>query len=135
MSLDKPLTRNVRPERAPTDLREYEANGGYQALHQTVGKLSSADCLQLIKDSNIPHIALDLTRARQPECFEVTIICKPSPFSTSSTMGWKLKDFIDKYPVVPFGVVPGTKTDFGVAIILNMQPWRTQYEEDMGKLV
>ncbi len=53
MSLDRPLTRNVRADRAPTDMPGYEANGGYQALHQTIGKLSPADCLQIVKDSNL----------------------------------------------------------------------------------
>ena len=53
MSLSTPLTRNVRADKAPTDFAAYEANGGYQALHTAVGKLSPADCLQIIKDSNL----------------------------------------------------------------------------------
>ena len=53
MTLDRPLTRNVRPDRAPTGLAAYQANGGYQALRMTVGKKSPADCLQIIKDSNL----------------------------------------------------------------------------------
>lgn len=53
MSLDKPLTRNVRADKAPTDLAAYEANGGYQALYSTIGKRSPADCLQILKDSNL----------------------------------------------------------------------------------
>ncbi|MEH6518605.1 MAG: NADH-quinone oxidoreductase subunit NuoF [Halioglobus sp.] len=53
MSLSTPLTRNVRADKAPTDFEAYEANGGYQALHSAVGKLSPADCLQIIKDSNL----------------------------------------------------------------------------------
>ena len=53
MTLDHPLTRNVRPDRAPTGLAAYQANGGYQALRMTVGKKSPADCLQIIKDSNL----------------------------------------------------------------------------------
>ncbi len=52
-NFDRPLTRNVRPDRAPTDMRAYEANGGYRALHDTIGKRSPADCLQIIKDSNL----------------------------------------------------------------------------------
>ncbi|MEM1189305.1 MAG: NADH-quinone oxidoreductase subunit NuoF [Pseudomonadota bacterium] len=51
--LDRPLTRNVRPDLMPTDFAAYEANGGYRALHNTIGKLSPADCLQIIKDSNL----------------------------------------------------------------------------------
>ncbi len=53
MSLDLPLTRNVRPDRFPTDLAAYEANGGYRGLRAAVGKLSPAQCLQVIKDSNL----------------------------------------------------------------------------------
>ncbi len=53
MSLDRPLTRNVRPDKSPTDMAAYEANGGYQGLRATMGKLSPADCLQIIKDSNL----------------------------------------------------------------------------------
>ena len=51
--LDRPLTRNVRPDRAPTDMAAYEANGGYRGLRGAMGKLSPADCLQIIKDSNL----------------------------------------------------------------------------------
>ncbi len=53
MSLDRPLTRNVRPDKAPTNMAAYEANGGYQGLHAAMGKLSPGDCLQIIKDSNL----------------------------------------------------------------------------------
>ena len=53
MSLDRPLTRNVRPDKSPTDMAAYEANGGYQGLRAAMGKLSQADCLQIIKDSNL----------------------------------------------------------------------------------
>ncbi|MEH6569672.1 MAG: NADH-quinone oxidoreductase subunit NuoF [Halioglobus sp.] len=52
-TLDKPLTRNVHADRRPTDLAAYEANGGYQGLRSAMGKLSPADCLQIIKDSNL----------------------------------------------------------------------------------
>jgi NADH-quinone oxidoreductase subunit F len=52
-SLDKPLTRNVHPDRRPTDFAAYEANGGYRGLRAAMGKLSPADCLQIIKDSNL----------------------------------------------------------------------------------
>jgi NADH-quinone oxidoreductase subunit F len=51
--LTKPLTRNVRPDRAPTDMAAYEANGGYRGLHAAVGKLSPEECLQILKDSNL----------------------------------------------------------------------------------
>ena len=50
---DRPLTRNVRPDRVPTDLAAYEANGGYAALRKVMGNLSPGECLQIIKDSNL----------------------------------------------------------------------------------
>lgn len=53
MSLDLPLTRNVRDDRSPTDLSAYEANGGYQGLKAAIANYSPADCLQIIKDSNL----------------------------------------------------------------------------------
>ena len=51
--LDRPLTRNVRPDRAPTDMAAYEANGGYRGLRRAIGELSPADCLQIIEDSKL----------------------------------------------------------------------------------
>ena len=51
--LDRPLTRNVHPDRRAIDMTAYEANGGYRGLHSAIGKLSPADCLQIIKDSNL----------------------------------------------------------------------------------
>jgi NADH-quinone oxidoreductase subunit F len=53
VSLTTPLTRNVRPDRRPTDMAAYEANGGYQGLRAAVGKLSPEECLQVLKDSNL----------------------------------------------------------------------------------
>jgi len=51
--LDKPLTRNVHADRRPVNLESYEANGGYQGLRSTIGRLSPADCLHIIQDSNL----------------------------------------------------------------------------------
>ena len=53
MSLDLPLTRNVNADRAPTDFAAYEANGGYLGLRAAVGKMTPAECLEIIKDSNL----------------------------------------------------------------------------------
>ncbi len=53
MNLDRPLTRNIRPDRTPTGMAAYEANGGYNALHDAMGKLSPQDCLKIIQDSNL----------------------------------------------------------------------------------
>lgn len=51
--LTRPLTQNVRDDGAPTDLEAYQRNGGYQALQATIGKREPADCLQILKDSNL----------------------------------------------------------------------------------
>lgn len=60
--MDLPLTRNVTADRRPIDLAAYEANGGYQGLQRALGGavgadvgsvMSPADCLQVIKDSNL----------------------------------------------------------------------------------
>ncbi len=49
---ERPLTRNVRPDRRPTDLAAYEANGGYRGLRAALD-MAPADCLQVITDSNL----------------------------------------------------------------------------------
>ncbi|MFK8046860.1 MAG: NADH-quinone oxidoreductase subunit NuoF [Halioglobus sp.] len=51
--LDKPLTRNVHPDKRPVNMAGYEANGGYQGLRGAMGKLSPAQCLKIIQDSNL----------------------------------------------------------------------------------
>lgn len=48
-----PLTANINAARDAVDLHAYEANVGYQALRKTLSELSPADCLQLVKDSNL----------------------------------------------------------------------------------
>jgi len=53
VSSDRPLTRNVRPDRSPTDLAAYRAGGGYCALHDTIGRRTPAECLEVIKDSGL----------------------------------------------------------------------------------
>ncbi|MFT7288351.1 MAG: NADH-quinone oxidoreductase subunit F [Halieaceae bacterium] len=52
-ALDRPLTRNVRADQSPTDFTAYVANGGYQALHSTIDQRTPAECLQILKDSNL----------------------------------------------------------------------------------
>jgi len=52
MSLTRPLTRNVRDDRRPTDMAAYEANGGYLGLRAALAQ-SPEDCLQVLKDSNL----------------------------------------------------------------------------------
>ncbi len=51
--MDKPLTKNIAPGKPPTDLTAYESNGGYEALRRTIGKLSAAEVLDIVKESNL----------------------------------------------------------------------------------
>ncbi len=48
-----PLTRNIHPDRRPTDMAAYTANAGYEGLRKTIPRLSPADCLQTVKDSQL----------------------------------------------------------------------------------
>ena len=50
---DLPLTRNVRADLSPTDMAAYEANGGYRGLRKALSSMSPADCLVVIKDSDL----------------------------------------------------------------------------------
>lgn len=51
--MNRPLTENIAQGRPPVDLKAYENNGGYQAVRDTLGKLSPAEVLEIIKDSNL----------------------------------------------------------------------------------
>ena len=49
---DKPLTKNITIGK-PTDLTAYEANGGYSAVRDAIGRLSASDVLDVVKESNL----------------------------------------------------------------------------------
>jgi NADH-quinone oxidoreductase subunit F len=51
--MDRPLTKNIAPGKPPTDLAAYEGNGGYEAVRDTLGKLSASDVLDIVKESNL----------------------------------------------------------------------------------
>jgi NADH-quinone oxidoreductase subunit F len=51
--MDLPLTRNIRPDKSPTEMTAYEANGGYAGLRRAMQGMSPEDCLKLVKDSNL----------------------------------------------------------------------------------
>jgi len=50
---DRPLTRNIGPDRTPTDFAAYESNGGYLGMRKALQTMSPADCLQVVKDANL----------------------------------------------------------------------------------
>ena len=41
--MEKVLTRNIEPGKAPTDMAAYEANGGYQGLRKAMSAMSPQD--------------------------------------------------------------------------------------------
>ena len=51
--MEKVLTRNIGPDLQPTDLKAYEANGGYQGLRKALAESSPKDCLDVISAANL----------------------------------------------------------------------------------
>ena len=49
----KPLTKNIRPDRAFTTLADYESTGGYQGLHKAITELQPKDVQQWVKDAGL----------------------------------------------------------------------------------
>lgn len=51
--MERPLTGNIRPDRAPLDLTAYEAVGGYRALKKALKEMSPAETIAVVKDSGL----------------------------------------------------------------------------------
>ena len=51
--MDKPLTEHIRADKRPLTLKEYEAVGGYQAVHKVLFGMSPKDVQAVVKDSNL----------------------------------------------------------------------------------
>jgi NADH-quinone oxidoreductase subunit F len=51
--MDRPLTKNITPNREPLSLKEYEMAGGYQAVRKVVREMTPQAVTALIKDSNL----------------------------------------------------------------------------------
>ena len=51
--MEKVLTRNIGVDHKPTNLQDYEANGGYRGLRKAMSELSPKDCQDMISDSNL----------------------------------------------------------------------------------
>ena len=49
----RPLTQNINADRDPVAIEAYEANHGYTAMKKAIGEMSPAQCLQVVKDSNL----------------------------------------------------------------------------------
>ena len=51
--MERPLTQNIRPDRAPIELKDYERLGGYTALRKALGSMTPKEVVELVKDSNL----------------------------------------------------------------------------------
>ncbi|MFZ0391958.1 MAG: NADH-quinone oxidoreductase subunit NuoF [Calditrichia bacterium] len=51
--MEKPLTQNIQPGEPPPDLKAYEKSGGYQSARKALTQMSPAECLEIIKKSNL----------------------------------------------------------------------------------
>ena len=51
--IDRPLTGQIRADRRPLTLAEYEAGGGYQALRRALRQMQPQDVTQVVKDARL----------------------------------------------------------------------------------
>ena len=51
--MEKPLTKNIRPDRAFATLADYESTGGYQGLHKAITGLQPKEVQQWVKDAGL----------------------------------------------------------------------------------
>ena len=51
--MEKPLTGNIRPDRKPLSMKEYELAGGYQSVRKLRQGLAPEDVLELVKQSGL----------------------------------------------------------------------------------
>jgi NADH-quinone oxidoreductase subunit F len=51
--MERPLTKNIRPGRAPLSLKEYEKAGGYRGLRKALREMAPQEVTKLVKDSNL----------------------------------------------------------------------------------
>ncbi len=52
-AMQRPLTKNIRPDRAYAPLTDYLGNGGYQGLHKAVTELQPQQVQQWVKDAGL----------------------------------------------------------------------------------
>jgi NADH-quinone oxidoreductase subunit F len=51
--MDRPLTRNIKPNLAPVGLDEYRRTGGYEGLRRAVRELNPVDVITLVRDAGL----------------------------------------------------------------------------------
>jgi NADH-quinone oxidoreductase subunit F len=53
MAMERPLTCNIKPDREPLSLRQYEQAGGYEAVRKALRTMTPQDVTEVIKASNL----------------------------------------------------------------------------------
>ncbi|MEJ2263785.1 MAG: NADH-quinone oxidoreductase subunit NuoF [Anaerolineales bacterium] len=51
--MEKPLTKNIRPDQEPLDLNGYESAGGYQAARKALKDMTPGEVTEVVKQSNL----------------------------------------------------------------------------------
>jgi NADH-quinone oxidoreductase subunit F len=51
--MEKPLTKNIRPDQEPLNLKEYEKAGGYQAARKALKSMTPQEVTETVKDANL----------------------------------------------------------------------------------
>ena len=51
--MELPLTKNIRPDKDPPTLSEYEQTGGYRAVKKALKDMTPADVMKTVKDANL----------------------------------------------------------------------------------
>jgi NADH-quinone oxidoreductase subunit F len=51
--MEKPLTKNIRPDQEPLDLNRYESAGGYQAARKALKDMTPGEVTEVVKQSNL----------------------------------------------------------------------------------
>lgn len=51
--MERPLTKNIKPNAAPLDLQGYEQAGGYQAARKAIQQMTPANVMDEVKNSNL----------------------------------------------------------------------------------
>lgn len=51
--MEKPLTKNIKPDQQPLSIKEYEKMGGYQSLRKIFKGMTPKEIQNLVKDSNL----------------------------------------------------------------------------------
>ena len=52
-AMERPLTKNIRPDQEPLDLPSYERAGGYQAMRKALRSMTPQEVTELVKASNL----------------------------------------------------------------------------------